>query len=203
MITVIGDVHAKFGRLHNILEHIPSHHTVIQVGDFGIWPHYREVLENGFSRPLYFIDGNHEYFPHLTELSAITELYPNLFYVPRGTYIELDGRKVLFLGGAESIDKEYRREYIDWFREESISYADTAKIDFSWEVDLMITHTPPYRTIYEIRGSDTPREWNHSSVAVEAVWTNVGQPPLVCGHLHQTRTIGNVTVLNELDTLEV
>lgn len=199
MITVFGDVHGKFDAFRAKLDSRPTDDIILQVGDFGIWPHMEDNLKKGFSRPVYFIDGNHEYFPWLTDINEVTELYPNLFYVPRGTVMELDGRTVLFLGGAESPDKEYRTEGRDWFREESISYEDTDRIPRDVKnVDLMITHTPPYITVHQIFSGDTPPEWNYSSVAVESVWAHFGRPPLVCGHLHFRKTVGDVEILPEL-----
>lgn len=204
MITVFGDVHGHIPIFRDMIKKVPEDHTIIQVGDMGIWPNSIRQFELGFPRPVYFIDGNHEFFPYLNGISEIREIHPNLFYVPRGTVTELDGRKILFLGGAESPDKQWRTPGVSWFPEESITQADLYRIPEDVEtVDLMITHTPPYSVIHHLKGGDTPDHWNRSSKVVESVWTGLDKPPLVCGHMHFRKTVGVVEILPELGTLEI
>jgi hypothetical protein len=206
MIRIFGDVHAKFHQFDKMLEDTPKDYAVVQVGDFGIWPNLIETdLENGFelSRPVYFIDGNHEHFPSFEGVDEVTELYPNMFYVPRGTVMDLDGRKILFLGGGESPDKNMRTEGVNWFREESITYADVMKIDLDQEIDMMVTHVPPYDVVNWIFQGDTPEAWNWSSKAVQGVWEALGRPELFCGHLHFNKCALGVTVIGELSYVDV
>lgn len=215
MIRIFGDVHAKVGEFANMVNSAPKDYEIVQVGDLGIWPFIREEFEShdgfappdtSFDRLVYFIDGNHEHFPMLWEQGRYvqTEIFPNLVYVPRGTVMELDGRNVLFLGGGESPDMEWRTEGINWFREETLTYEDVMRIEaIEGDVDMMITHVPPFHVMYHIFGGDAPAEWNYTSKLVEAVWENLGKPDLYCGHLHENRKIGNVTILNELNYIDI
>lgn len=208
MIRIIGDAHAKFWEFDDILVDAGHDITCIQVGDFGIWPKLMENdLKDGmtFEQPFLFIDGNHEHFPTLWKggRNTIHEVMPNAVYVPRGTVMEIDGRNILFLGGGESPDMLNRTEGVSWFREETITHADVMKIDMNTKIDIMITHVPPFSFTYHVFGGDSPIEWNYSSKMVESVWEAVGKPPLYCGHLHFSKTIGNVTVLAELQWIDV
>jgi len=214
MIRIVGDVHALLGMFNELANRTPEDHEIVQVGDFGVWPtilstHLKRVefdQEDGLERRAYFIDGNHEHFPTLWGAGRyqIHEVIPNLIYIPRGEVMELDGRNVLFLGGGESPDMQWRTEGVNWFREETITYQDVNRIEaVMGEVDIMITHVPPYEIGYHIFGGDSPTEWNYSSKLVQAVWENLGQPDLYCGHFHMSKQIGNVRILNELEYVDI
>lgn len=96
----------------------------------------------------YFIAGNHEHLDALDFLikdqkyPEILEIRKNLFYCPTGSYLEIDGRIYLFMGGADSIDKMNRIEGISWFRQEVLREKDFYKINKSLEkIDVLISHT--------------------------------------------------------------
>lgn len=49
----------------------------------------------------------------------IEEAYPNLIFVKNGELYDIDNKKVLVIGGAYSIDKNYRIIYgYPWFKDE-------------------------------------------------------------------------------------
>jgi len=202
MITFIGDVHAHWPILcEAVLPKIPEDHVVIQVGDIGIWPSVWDSIS--LPRKVYFIDGNHEYFPYLNGISKVTEIRPNLFYVPRGTVMELDGRQIGFLGGAESIDKAWRTPGYDWFPEESIRYSDMIKLSGK-KVDILVAHTPPKFIVEITTNIPNPPRWiNSSAAAVEAAWELLGRPIIVSGHMHRNFKYGDIYVVDELQRLEL
>ena len=124
-IMVVGDVH----------------------GDWGYWPKYhgKSIFHNNWSMTwdnygvknpdtdIYWCDGNHE--DHWT-LAAWD-------YMKRGSTLELpDGRTVLFMGGANSIDRKYRRLGDDWFPEELITQRQVMELP-KVNVDIIISHTCP------------------------------------------------------------
>lgn len=53
-----------------------------------------------------------------------------------------DGRKVLFIGGALSIDREYRILGESWFVEETITQRDIEELPDD-DIDIVISHTAP------------------------------------------------------------
>lgn len=125
---------------------------------------YYEEL-HGFRMHVYFIDGNHENFTYdagnhtplwhyLT--SAIDEygedyVYNNgapitndLTYLPRGSVLTTGSHTIGFLGGAYSIDKEWRIEGKTWFPEEEITYEDYERAHRNFNkaggIDILVTH---------------------------------------------------------------
>jgi len=126
----MGDSHSDFITLERFaffaLERFPDIDRIVQVGDFGLWPDFSIAYwyqESSLRIPLHFIDGNHEDHRLLhgrgREPFSPSPLY-DAVYLPRG-YAQ---NGFLYLGGAHSIDKEYRHPGIDWFAEENISDED-------------------------------------------------------------------------------
>lgn len=206
MITFFGDVHGHWPIFKDMLKKVPEDDIIIQVGDIGIWPSVWDDIS--LPRKVYFIEGNHEYYPYINGITEVTEIRPNLYYCPRGTILELDGRRVAFLGGAESIDKAWRRYRVDWFPEESISLSDYHKFDNVDSVDILVAHTPPYETVMEVTQISDPPNWvNSSAKVVTEVWNNLGKPILVSGHMHvnykDSNIGGTVYILDELCTIRL
>jgi hypothetical protein len=157
-ILVMGDIHRSFGDLNGFLnKHSPE--IILQCGDFGYWP--REPIKEIYGRnnpkypkdrpmpkvkdgtQLFWCDGNHEDHQELG-LRETDELWPNVHYMPRGSLLDLpDGRRVMFMGGAQSVDRHTRTFGIDWFPEEVISYADVHNIEYEGPVDIVVSHTCP------------------------------------------------------------
>lgn len=195
MLAFVGDVHgrfADFARLFEVRPELMEAEAVLQLGDFGLWPHRAYTPP---PRPVYWLDGNHEYFPMLRGLEEPTEVAENAIYLPRGTILDLDGRRIGVLGGADSPDRHTRVEGVDWFADETISYGDMMRFPPDAEVDLMAAHTPPIHIVRAMLGKET----DPSAQAVEAVWNGLGRPRLFAGHMHVTRTYGQVELLGELD----
>jgi predicted phosphodiesterase len=201
MIAFIGDVHRSFDRLAVAVAGLPAGVEVaIQVGDLGL--HRDDLAPAGpgvppLSRVVYYVTGNHDHEPSYRGIAQPTEMAPNLVFVPRGTVLELDGRRIAFLGGGDSIiDRADRRVDVDWWPEEQVSMADIARFEGAGRVDLLVCHTPPAFVYHFFGLSPDP-----SAVAVAQAWQIVGRPPVICGHLHKPREIGCVRVLGEMEVL--
>jgi len=103
---------------------------------------------------IYFCDGNHEDHWDLKEernyIKAPCEMMPNVYYMKRGSTLKLpDGRTVLFMGGANSIDKSSRQIGFDWFPEELITQRDIYNLP-DVDVDIVISHTCPDELYVEL-----------------------------------------------------
>lgn len=193
-LIVIGDIHGELHALNQLLLNLPDDAIIIQCGDFGIWPSVVQSYGDPpkIARPIYFIDGNHEYFPWLTKYGIPTEIWPNLTYVPRGTVLELAGKRVGFLGGGDSFDKDFRTPGMDWFPEETIKSHEAGKL-VGKDLDVLITHSPPSSAKYALFGFKP----SPSEDLVEWVWNKTGRPDLYCGHMHPDTVTKylNVTVI--------
>jgi len=222
MIMFVGDLHGSFVILRALIDRVlkdngylagcvsrgggkSSALKIIQVGDFGWYPYLlKEWTTLPF--PVYAIEGNHEYYPMLTDFTHVTEVKPNLWYIPRGTVKNIDGYDIGFMGGAHSVDRYQRREGFDWWPEEEVTEENIKKLA-NKKVDILVTHVPPYNVIQRNWGKINHRSWHlpynwvdESSRRIEKMWGDMGMPPMICGHMHGSATDGNCRVLdiNEL-----
>lgn len=115
---------------------------LIVVGDFGWFPEEsyfpNDVDFQGVD--IHWIDGNHE------DHRAILEgrLPKGVTYHPRGSMEVLeDGTRLLYLGGASSVDKNFRREGRDWFPEENMTREQIDLAKSHEGVDVFVTHEAP------------------------------------------------------------
>jgi len=148
-ILAVGDVHGVFERLNHLIQQ-EEPDIILQVGDFGYWPRLEdqdlEAIDTSRTR-IYFCEGNNDDLDSLNALvkqpGQPVELAPNLIYMPRGAVLELeDGRRVLFMGGGQSVDRYRRDEGWDWFPEEIISEDDLVHLPQP-PIDIVISHTCP------------------------------------------------------------
>ena len=220
MIYLIGDIHGDFFMLKELLKSIPQEATVVQVGDFGIWPSFAPRWKRAqIDRPVYFIDGNHDYIPWLDAESVDPiEIWPNAIYIPRGyvTSFEVDGepKKFLFLGGSKSVDRKFRiHQSTDhgWFDEEQLTPEQADSAIAKGPVDYMVTHTPPAPFTRQTLGLDglrafdiDPKTWTDESAGlVDYVWQALGEPQLYCGHIHRSAIGPKIRSLDINEVLKV
>lgn len=213
MIIFIGDTHGDFTWFPKIMKDVPEDATVIQVGDFGFWPgYYKDAWHNAWKRigrknPIYVIDGNHEYHPMFAGITKPTEFWKGAIFIPRGTVLELDHtegmKRIGFMGGASSIDKAYRQFGINWFPEECITNGEMMRMNNIDSVDILVTHTPPHSVIQKNFDSRTlidfglsPSWVDPSAVAIDQLWDKLGNPPLICGHMHKSVVDGKCRILD-------
>ena len=188
---ITGDVHNKFGDLNSLISK-KRPDNVICCGDFGYWPKFNA---SGGSQPLSKIklqgaewlrwcDGNHEDFWSLAQRDQ-DEIEPGIIYQPRGSTYKLpDGRTILFMGGADSIDKLYRKIGIDWFPEEVITQKDFMNLP-DVNVDIFITHTCPVELVNDLKVNYPEKGMEPSNHALSELW-KIYKPDLwFFGHWHQ------------------
>lgn len=66
----------------------------------------------------------------------------------RGDVYEIEGRKFLAIGGAESHDKKYRKNRVSWWEEESITEEDINNAiknlkKVNYDVEFIVSHCLP------------------------------------------------------------
>lgn len=108
----------------------------------------------------------------------------NTTYCPRGSTLTLlDGRKILFMGGASSIDKHWRTPGYDWFWQEDISYKDMEALPDE-EIDIVISHTCPSSFLSTILPKDA-RKFNDPAYEYLEFILDKYKPKLwLFGHWH-------------------
>lgn len=218
MIGILGDIHSEWIVLHKIVERsiFSFNDTLIQVGDFGVYPTTLKTLRaqfpDGFPCKVLIVDGNHENFDIINQWSKEepTEFHKNFFYVPRGYVTTIENELFGFLGGGESIDKAWRTPGYDWFMEERIQAEDVEKLIQNVKnrkLDVLITHASPefVNRIHfsKLREEDwqLPLGWiDESAVRINKIHSVIHPKKHYCGHMHRSITHGNVRIvdINEL-----
>jgi hypothetical protein len=124
---VVGDLHGDTRAGVTVLKKAKSLgiDTIMQVGDFGYWPHFTDGIDfldalNFTAREndlhLYWLDGNHENFD---ALEAAVKHYPkddhgrvwirsHIRYCSRGASWTWNHKRFMTVGGAVSVDKANR-----------------------------------------------------------------------------------------------
>lgn len=138
MPIFIGDVHGKYTQYKRIIK---EHQNTIQVGDMGVgfirWPNGDAISNPPFDQMVAtnarFIRGNHD---------NPAVCYNHMQCIRDGT-IE-DG--MMFIGGADSIDKAYRVEGYSWWPDEELSRQELDNMVTKYaqaRPEIMVTHDAP------------------------------------------------------------
>ena len=156
---ILGDVHCDWIALNitvaRALKECPDITHIIQVGDFGYaWPQQKPFkfskayiddpeLELLKDISCHWLDGNHENFNVLDADGGDSQ--PGWIYQPRGSVLEIEEYRLLFCGGASSIDKQHRVEGKSWWPQEHITYGQIQRIldNVSGPIDAVFSHEHP------------------------------------------------------------
>lgn len=165
-IMMVGDTHGSSERLNEIIT-AESPDILIILGDGGFyWP--ERDYHSGAPRirmddrnlqdlvlgdtKVFWLPGNHEPWDFLERKYGRygvdpLEVIPNLWYCPIGSHITVNGANILFIGGADSVDKAYRKRGLSWWAEEILT-----EKDYAWllansltitSYDIVCAHTCP------------------------------------------------------------
>lgn len=206
-VTLVGDIHGKVKEFLQIVEEAKN--PVVQLGDFGF----------GFISPTpklpknaFFIRGNHD--------SPVPARRAQGYLGDYGTVVfdkELPPKKkVFFLSGAFSIDREWRVEDESWWADEELSYPELADAINLYELikpDIVLTHEAPscaVKTIldmFKLRDYKIGCAFSRTSVALQQM-LEVHKPALwVFGHYHLPGDFNlfgtRFVCLPELQTMEI
>ncbi len=179
--------------------------VVVQVGDFGYWEHnknwgkrFLKVVSDAAKEtgvPWYFIDGNHENHPLLWKTyterddEGFIKVRPFLSYIPRGHVWQWDGKTFLGLGGAYSIDQEWRIPGRSYWPTEIIRDADVSTaLKAVDKIDVLVSHDAP--SDVNIPCLAAQDKWNYPGTVINRdklqVVMQVLLPTLIVhGHYHE------------------
>lgn len=156
-VLVIGDTHANTTWAKHAVEIAKRLKAldVVVVGDFGYWPdpylghpNFLRDLSTAAENAgvtVWWVDGNHEdfknlYANHLQHHDSPVQIKPSIMWLPRGVTWNWEGVEFLAMGGAASIDRQWRTPGLTWFPEEMISDEDVEKAK---PADIIISHDAP------------------------------------------------------------
>ena len=162
MLIFLGDIHGNFNYVKwYIKAHKIKDCTIYQVGDFGIGftNEFNDMntlgdlnkFLNEYNIQMYAIRGNHDnpkYFD-----GHLRNYFTNLHLLADYDVIEVDGKKILGVGGAVSVDRRPRmREQLEYARvnvERELYWYDEVfvlneeKLKDIKDIDIVVTHTAP------------------------------------------------------------
>lgn len=170
-IYISGDCHGEFENIEFFCRHHPGKpdDCMILLGDVGL-NYCLDKRDNERKERLaqnkillFCVHGNHEERPYNLPtyrekewhggMVYYEEEYPNLLFAKDGEIYDFDGKKVIVIGGAYSVDKAFRCMVgMPWFPEEQPSekikrYVEKQLENSDWRVDYVLSHTCPMRYI--------------------------------------------------------
>jgi Icc-related predicted phosphoesterase len=174
-VLIVGDLHGRLGMLEELICQHMDVDFVLQVGDFGAYrddgaccgipPRQRHRSEfpaylegrRRLPKPVFFVKGNHEHFRFLDEATAKAEksepvpIADNLFHIPNGRVINIQGLVVAGLGGNYSA--ACHRKPRGGLRRRHFSEAEISTIiRYPGKVDVLLTHDVGEGMIPSFRG---------------------------------------------------
>jgi Icc-related predicted phosphoesterase len=205
-LRFIGDIHGKYSRYISVAREAEE---TVQIGDFGIgFPgdisaHADRVAEE-FRK-----SGNHSFIRGNHDNPAACRTATG--WIPDG---HVDPRGIMYVGGAWSIDQQFRTVGVDWWEDEELSSGELEKVMTKYcEVRprIMVTHDAPHDIAGDIFFG--PRfayksQYRTRTASYLQMMFDEHQPELwIFGHWHETlcHVQGNTRFhcIGELDYLDV
>ena len=211
---VTGDKHGDLRPVIDFIKRfdLQSNANILILGDTGLfWRKDKKDAEknidfyekecNGVH--LYWIDGNHENFDIINKWNTKTVYNnsPHIHYCPRGYITEINInnkiKKILFIGGADSVDKYLRTEHLNWWKDETILYSDIQNA-FDKEYDYVFSHCGPMSIVnknkvflYTLSNLDQGRVCHDSELILDILNNNIKTKNWWFGHYHINKDLGN------------
>lgn len=193
-IYVLGDVHGEFKLLAELLAKLKSLHPeddviVLQCGDFGFWFYgdQKDALTKAIPEgvEIFACPGNHENWDYLDTFGYTpTQVVPGVWYMPFGTVLQLNNLNVLFVGKADSVDKDYRIPGYTWWPQEIPTFTDMDNVDdVTVPIRLVISHTCP--NSISLGGHYKSAHLDPTRTALDYIWDKFRPSAWCCGHFHE------------------
>lgn len=218
-LILLGDIHGEWRKLLAKLKTI-NNATIIQLGDFGMGQFSSTVETEWLGKindvcrenniELKVFRGNHD-LPGAFEKSRY--VYPNVELLADYSYLNINGKSILCVGGAISVDRSDSIEDINWWKEEEIVF----RPELIKPVDILLTHSgPPWIGPYNKNGivghyckfdTELWEELQEERRVVDEIIKLAQPKEFYCGHFHRSET--NLTkgfkarILNIWEFLEI
>jgi len=226
MIYYTGDIHGDVSRIADYCEknELTKDDVIILLGDVGVnfYCFYgdfkrdskRKGILNSLGPTMLCVHGNHEKRPQniptytTKEWNGGTVLYepeyPNILFPKDGEIFDIEGIKHLVIGGAYSVDKEYRLlRGCGWWADEQPSDEIKAYVEeqvAKKEVDVIVSHTCPYKyepTEMFLGGIDQSKVDKSTELWLDKIEESVRYKAWYCGHWHTNKRVDKMHFLFE------
>lgn len=222
MFYVTGDTHAHFEALKEALQVLPlaPGDGCIILGDVG-FNYFRNEKDRrnkqfmeSLGIPLLCVHGNHECRPaHIPTYTLqpwqggqvwVEPEFPHLLFAKDGEIYTIDGKSVLVIGGAYSIDKIYRlANGYAWWPDEQPDETTRRQVEarlaaHQWQVDVILSHTCPAgyipREIFPPAPGHTPIDCS-TERWLDQIETRTRYNRWYCGHWHTNLSADRIRFL--------
>ena len=146
---------------------------------------------------------NHENHKKLNEYPVeiwnggkVHKIKENIIHLMRGQIFNIDGYKIFTFGGAYSIDKNMRTEFIDWWKEEEGNYEEMNEAFDNLEkennqVDFILTHAGPASKLKNFFNYFGMKFTSSSTEKfLDEINNKVKFKHWFCGHYHENVNLG-------------
>lgn len=224
VVLITGDTHREFDRVYSFCSRYPTtkEDIMIILGDAGI-NYYGGDRDKYFKKDLsglpitfFCIHGNHEMRPATVHgyktkewhggLVYVEDDFPNLIFAKDGEIYDIAGKKVMVIGGAYSVDKDYRLKHgHNWFADEQPSdeikeYVEAQLDRCGWKIDVVLSHTTPYQyrpTDKFMSSIDQYKVDNSTEQWLRSIEERLTYDKWYAGHYHCDRKMDNMQIMYE------
>lgn len=198
----IGDIHGKLRQYTALLDVDES----VQIGDFG-WGWISETQTAQIDKRQ--ATGKHRFIRGNHDDPSVCRDRPG--WIGDGTFDA--ARSIMYVGGAWSIDVEYRTPGLNWWPDEELSLSDFSKITEDYarhKPRIMVTHDTPTSVAAALFFPFGTKKKQHPTRTAHALQHlfELHQPDLwLFGHWHESRKVlingTEFRCLNELEVFDV
>jgi len=164
-ILLCGDIHGDVENILSLIEIAKKYNCscLMVMGDFGCYhniPSFVSFMTAASKSsidkdiPIHFIKGNHENHDVLKSYRKTSEVEKNIFYHPNMNVFTIGNTTFLPVGGANSVDKAFRKKGYDWFPNELITVEEYIKCADINGIDVVLSHDCPLGVVLNDRLQD-------------------------------------------------
>ena len=213
MIYLTGDTHGDFERIKDFTNRFHTKKTDIMIilGDAGInfsgflYDQTKKEYLQSLPITVFAVHGNHEMRPASIP-DYLQKKYPDIWFAKDGEIYQLNGKRVIAIGGAYSVDKMYRIAYgYGWWPDEQPSeeikaYVEAQLERMDWNVDVVLSHTVPLK--YEPRevflsGINQKNVDKSTEIWLDSIEDRLKYEKWYAGHFHTEKQINKLEILFE------
>ena len=231
MIYITGDKHADFKDVFLFCKENETTRDDIMIvlGDAGInyFLNLRDlILKRKLSElpiTLFCVHGNHEERPENIDTYITKEFnngivyyeeeFPNILFGKDGEIYNFNGNSTLVIGGAYSVDKEFRVMYgLNWYPSEQPNEEIKNRVrkklkENNNEVDIILSHTCPYKYIPRemfVDGIDNDKVDHSTEFFLDEIEENTNYKKWYCGHYHTDKEIDKLRfMMYDIEELKI